>query len=324
MDTATKIGLAALLLATIGALDFLVIRAVSRRWGGHSQGLNRRLQAIAARRSTPNDHLFKEEHNPTGGLATWLAARMPGLEGVQKLLIRAGSVQTASHVLNLTLGAATVLGLVSYFASHSFLLATAAAMLSIGVPLLRLKGLAAKRRRMFTDQLPDALDFMSRALRAGHSLSIAIGMVADELPDPIGHEFRLVFDEVNFGISFQDALIKMPQRIDSSDLGFFVVAVLIQRETGGNLSDLLHGLAGTVRERLKLQGRVRVLSSEGKYSGVMLGALPFLMAAALSAINPKYMDVLWHTPKGNHLVYGGLFAMAIGFAWMWKITQIRV
>jgi tight adherence protein B len=276
------------------------------------------------KRSTPTDNLLKSSGVPTNRLTLWLADNIPGLDGLQLLLMRAGSDQTAAHVFNVTLGLALALGLTIWLATNYIILGVLVFGLTIALPLLRLIVMASRRKALFTEQLPDALDFMSRALRAGHSLSIAIGMVSDELPDPIGGEFKTVFDEVNFGISFQEALSKMPQRIDSSDLNFFVVAVLIQRETGGNLSDLLHSLAGTVRERLKLKGRVRVLAAEGKYSGIILGTLPFFMAGALTALNPTYMAILWDTKAGNQLVYGALCAMAFGFAWMWKIAQIKV
>jgi len=324
MGTGTKIGILLLVLIVIGALDYVVIRAVSRHWGRRNSGLSKRLNAIAMKRSTPTDNLLKSSAVPTNRLSQWLADHVPGLDGLQLLLMRAGSEQLASHVLNLTLGTALAFGMATWLATNSAFLGVLALGLTATLPLLRLIIKASRRKTLFTDQLPDALDFMSRALRAGHSLSIAIGMVSDELPDPIGGEFKTVFDEVNFGISFQEALSKLPQRIDSSDLNFFVVAVLIQRETGGNLSDLLHSLAGTVRERLKLKGRVRVLASEGKYSGIILGTLPFFMAGALTALNPTYMAILWDTPAGNQLVYGALVAMAFGFAWMWKIAQIKV
>lgn len=330
MHSGLSIALGVLVLVVIVGLDFAAILSVWRRWGGRHKTLTARLNAIALQRqgqgagsgARPGGELARVAAHE--GWIVRLARRTPMLERLQTLLMRAGSAQPAEHVLNLLVLAALGTGLLFGLISKSVLLALVMAALGVVFPLLWFSLRASRRLALFTEQLPEALDFMSRALRAGHSLSVAIGMVADELPDPIRGEFATVFDEVNFGISFTDALSKMPDRIDSSDLNFFVVAVLIQRETGGNLSDLLHSLAQTIRERLKLKGRVRVLSSEGRYSGILLGILPFLMAGALSVINPKYMSLLWDTETGNRLVTGAGFAMVIGFVWMWKLTRIKV
>lgn len=153
---------------------------------------------------------------------------------------------------------------------------------------------------------------------------MAFQMVAEELPEPISGEFRQVFDEINFGTSFQEAFGGLAYRIESQDLGFFVVGVLIQRETGGNLSELLHNLSTTIRERFKLQGKVRTLAAEGKYSGILLGSLPAIMGFVLSLINPAYMSELWDTHTGQKWLTIGVCLMIAGFAWMWKIAQIRV
>lgn len=311
-------------LAIIAGLDFAAIWTVRKRWGNRRKVLAKRLNAIAMQRRGVEVAPALAKKAAREGWVVRLARRTPVLEFLQNLLMRAGSDQAAEHVISIVVAAALGLGLIVSLIAGSILAGVLAGLVVVAGTILWLAGKATKRERLFTEQLPDALDFMSRALRAGHSLSVAIGMVADELPEPIGGEFRSVFEEVNFGISFQEALSKLPQRINSSDLNFFVVAVLIQRETGGNLSDLLHSLATTVRERLKLKGRVRVLSAEGKYSGILLGILPFLMAGAMTAINPKYMSVLWETPTGHKLVAGSTVAILIGFAWMWKLTKIKV
>ncbi len=324
MDSGTKIALVILVLVIIAGLDVAAIWTVRKRWGNRRKVLAQRLHSIAMHRRGVEELPTLAKKTARTGWLIDLVRRTPALDFLQSLLMRSGSDQAAEHVFSVVVAFALGLGLITALVSGSWLLGMLFVLLVIAGTVMRLSYRAAKRERAFTEQLPDALDFMSRALRAGHSLSVAIGMVADELPEPISGEFRTVFEEVNFGISFQDSLSKMPQRIESSDLNFFVVAVLIQRETGGNLSDLLHSLANTVRERIKLHGRVRVLSAEGKYSGVLLGILPFLMAGALSLINPKYMQVLWTTPIGHTLVTTSLIALTIGFVWMWQLTKIKV
>jgi tight adherence protein B len=165
---------------------------------------------------------------------------------------------------------------------------------------------------------------MARALRSGHGLTMAFQTVADELPAPVSEEFQQVCDELKFGNSFHDALSKMPERINSSDLSFFVLGILIQRETGGNLSDLLNSLSSTVRDRLKLHGKVRTLAAEGKFSGILLGTLPFALALIMTFLNPTYMGNLWFTPVGHKWLTIGSVMLLLGFAWMWKIAQIKV
>jgi len=126
------------------------------------------------------------------------------------------------------------------------------------------------------------------------------------------------------GMSFDEAMGDLAERIQSSDLNFLVIALTIQRKTGGNLAELLSTLSGTVRERIKLKGKIRVLASEGKLSGVMIGALPFVLGLILSFVNPVYMATLWTTPAGQKLVLAGLVMMLLGALWMWKIVQIKV
>jgi tight adherence protein B len=192
------------------------------------------------------------------------------------------------------------------------------------LPVLRLIHIAKKRRRQFEARLPEALDFMARALRAGHSITVAIGMAGDELADPIRTEFKTVFDEIGFGISFEEAMTEMALRIRSSDLDFLVTALLIQRETGGNLTELLDGLAKTVRDRIKLQGKVKTLSSEGRLSAILLGTLPFILGGVLSFLNPQYMSVLWSTPKGQSMLMTGALLLVLGFISLSRIVRIKV
>jgi tight adherence protein B len=192
------------------------------------------------------------------------------------------------------------------------------------LPVFQLIHVAQKRRRQFEAKLPEALDFIARALRAGHSITVSIGMAGDELADPIRTEFKTVFDEIGFGISFEEAMTEMAQRIRSSDLDFLVTALLIQRETGGNLTELLDGLAKTVRDRIKLQGKVKTLSSEGRLSAILLGTLPFILGGVLSFLNPQYMSVLWSTPKGQSMLMTGALLLVLGFISLSRIVRIKV
>ena len=186
----------------------------------------------------------------------------------------------------------------------------------------------AKRRRARIErierQFPEALDLMGRAMRSGHAFPSAVKMVADEMPDPLGHDFRILFDEMNYGVSANDALAHLADRVPVPDVSYFVVAVMIQRESGGNLAELLDKIAAIVRDRLKLLGEVRTLSAEGKLSAIILTALPFCVGLVVNLVNPKFMDVLWTDPAGLRMVGVALFMMLVGILWMRKIIQIRV
>ncbi|MFZ4499688.1 MAG: type II secretion system F family protein, partial [Burkholderiales bacterium] len=155
-------------------------------------------------------------------------------------------------------------------------------------------------------------------------LMAGIGMVARELRDPVAEEFASVFEEVKFGVPLGEALNRMALRVDSRDLDFFVTAVGIQHETGGNLAELLGGLSGTVRERMKLAGKVRALSSEGRLSGVLMMVLPFALGAIMTSINPDYMSLLWRTPEGRQTVAVMLLMMLVGSVWIQALVRIRV
>jgi tight adherence protein B len=186
----------------------------------------------------------------------------------------------------------------------------------------------AKRRRERIDrverQFPEALDLMGRAMRAGHSFPTAVKMVGDEIPAPLGPDFRLLFDEMNYGVPANEALTRLADRVPVSDISYFVVAVMIQRESGGNLAELLDKISAIVRERLKLLGQVRTLSAEGRLSAVILTALPFGVAFVVNLTNPKFLSVLWTDPAGLRMVGLALFMMIIGILWMRRIIRIHV
>lgn len=201
------------------------------------------------------------------------------------------------------------------------------AVLGLGLALFpwwRVASRRSARVERIEHQFPEALDLMSRAMRAGHAFPSAVKMVADELPAPLGRDFRILFDEMNYGVSANDALTRLAERVPVPDVSYFVVAVLIQRESGGNLAELLDKIATIVRERLKLLGEIRTLSAEGKLSAIILTALPFGVGLAVNLVNPKFMDVLWTDPVGLRMVGMALFMMALGVLWMRSIIRIRV
>jgi len=181
-----------------------------------------------------------------------------------------------------------------------------------------------QRLAMFERQFPEGLELVSRALRAGHAFSVGLKMVGEEAADPIGKEFRRVFDEVSMGIALPEALANMTHRVDSVDLRFFITSVLVQRETGGNLAEILDSLAGLIRQRFELQLRVMALSAEGRMSAVVLLGLPIFVGALLYTTNREYMEVLFTDPMGQSLATVGSIMMVIGAVVMKRMVAIKV
>ena len=253
-----------------------------------------------------------------------LLLEIPRIHQLDRLLLQSGlALNVAGFLWLIILGALAGFILAMVFGLPLF--AIIGATVAMGaLPLFYV--LNAKRKRLITfeQQLPDALDLMGRALRAGHAFSSALKMVGDEMPEPVAGEFRTTFDELNYGISLQDALQNMATRMPSDDLRYFVIAVLIQRETGGNLTELLDSISALIRARLRLMGTIRVLSAEGRLSAWILSLLPFAMAIILSIINPKYISILWTDPLGLKLVWIMLVMMVVGVYWMRRVIRIHV
>jgi tight adherence protein B len=257
-------------------------------------------------------------------LETSLRTRSRTFKQLDNLVKRAHSPLTAVRLMGLMLALFTVVvGLGLLHQTNLLLLLLLAATIA-SMPLLWLFRQANQRHKAFGDKLPETLDYISRALRSGQSLTSAIGLVGKEFPDPTGREFKTVFDEIGFGIPFKDAISHLADRIPSSDLNFFVISLMIQHETGGNLAELLDGLAKTMRERVKLRGKIRTLSAEGRISAWVLGILPFVVIGLVMITNPGYISVLWTTPQGQTLTLIGVGLMGLGFFAFNRIIQIKV
>ncbi len=181
-----------------------------------------------------------------------------------------------------------------------------------------------KRMRKFQTQLPEALDLMARSLRAGHAFSTGMKLAAEEFEDPLGPEFSLTLDEINFGLGVPEALTNFVNRVECQDLNFFVVAVILQRETGGNLAEIMESIAHLIRERFKLFGKIRTLAAEGKLSMWVLLALPFFIIGALFVVNPEYIKILFIEPVGRIMCGIALFMMFIGYLVMRRMVNIEV
>ncbi|MEP6875229.1 MAG: type II secretion system F family protein [Burkholderiales bacterium] len=254
-----------------------------------------------------------------------LLLSLPRAHSLDRFILQAGLEWTVSSLL-LSCAALGITGyMVTVWVLHQTpLLGAAAGAVLIAVPLLYVQRKRSRRLTRMEQQLPEALDLVTRALRSGHSFSSGLQMIGEEMAEPIANEFRIVSDEVNFGVSLQQALTNLSERIPLTDLRYFVVAVLIQRDSGGNLTEVLGNLSRLIRERLKLLSKVRVLSAEGRLSAWILGLMPFALGAVMNLLNPAFMSPLWKDPLGIAILKYMLILMAVGLLMLKKIVRIRV
>ena len=221
-----------------------------------------------------------------------------------------------------------VLGLGSYLVSSYFLphfyfslpiAAAAAAIPFVAVTIMR-----QMRLRKFEEHFPEALDLLGRAVRAGHAFTTGLEMISKESPEPLAGEFRTTFEEQNFGLPLRDALLNLTERVPIIDVRFFVTALLIQKETGGNLAEILDGLARVIRDRFRIYREVRVRTAQGRLTAGILIALPIFMMLILSVLNPKYIGVLFTDPKGPFVLATAAIMQLVGSAILWKIIHFEV
>lgn len=322
------IGLSLFVLVTFVAI-VLLVEGAYLLWndykGPEVQRLEKRLRSLSAgRHGAEAGSLLKQRSLSDTPWVERLLLAFPRVSSLDRLLTQSGSEMTVSRFLLVSLLAGAAAFLLLLVLRTPLFFAVAIGVVAAVVPLLFVLGARSKRLHKFDEQLPDALDLLSRALRAGHAFPSAMQMVATEAADPIGSEFQITFEEINYGVSVGDAMLNLATRVPSIDLRYFVISVLLQRETGGNLSELLDNLSKLIRERFKLLGRIRVLAAEGKLSAYILIALPFVTALMIFLVNPKFMSVLWTDPAGLNFIFAAMLAMILGAFWMWRIVKIRV
>jgi tight adherence protein B len=207
---------------------------------------------------------------------------------------------------------------------HNPLLALLTAVCGFTLPFVYLCFMKRKRIEKFQAQLPDGLDLVARSLRAGHAFNSGMKLAADEFPDPLGIEFQGSLEEINFGVSIQQALKGLAERMDCAEARYFVVAVILQRETGGNLAELLEGLAQLMREKVKFEGKVRALAAEGKITAVILVLTPLLMALYMESVSAGYLNIFVTHPIGRIMLYSCSAMMVAGIIVLRKMVDIKI
>jgi tight adherence protein B len=298
----------------------------SARFGAESTRLKRRIASIANHDLDRSDYdgILKNRYAAQSDSYNQFLINLPFVNKLDELLMQSGKLWTVAKLFRISgiaMIVAFVLGMVLNF-NFSLLLPIAFAAASL--PLVYLFRAREQRFRKFEEQLPEAIDSICRSLRAGHAFTSAFSLVGQEMADPIAAEFRIAMEENNLGMSINDAMHNLAKRVPLTDLRFFVIAVLVQRETGGNLAEILGNISTIVRDRFKLLRHIRVLTAEGRLSALILALMPFIMVALLSALNPTYAPTLFSTPTGQYFIKVGLVMMLIGIIWMRNIVNIKM
>jgi len=250
--------------------------------------------------------------------------QLPGMEAFGRLVEQAGWIVPAYRVATLSLGLAGAAAVVSLLLTRNLLIVLPVTAFIAGLPLFKARADRASRLEKFEAQLPDALDLMSRSLRAGNPLMESFKFVSEEMKPPIAAEFGRAWSNVNYGVSLKVSLADFLERTPSVSLRSLATAILVQRETGGNLAEILDKITQVLRARAKFQRRLKTLTAEGRLSGWVLGALPLVLAGVISLTSPTYLPMLLTDPTGIRLVWSCLMLMAFGLFWISRIVKIQV
>jgi tight adherence protein B len=276
----------------------------------------------------------QEPGEPGDLLRTVSAGPLPNIDRVARQALKGSSFElwleqtgtglSVSACILMTLALGVAGGAVGMMLAGRLWAAAIGLLLGLCVLPLVLRYKRSARLYKFEEMFPEALDLLSRSIRAGHAFSAGMKMVAEELGEPVGPEFRKAFDEQNFGLPLKESLDNLSIRIPILDVRFFATAVLIQRETGGNLSEILDNLANVVRERFKIRRQIRTHTAHGRFTGYVLMALPAFLGLALSFINPEHMNRLFEEPIGQMMIVTSIIMQAIGYVWIKQVVKIEV
>lgn len=296
------------------------------RYGAEATRLRHRIESIASHDLDRYSYqgILKNRYAEQASPFNRFLLNLPFANKIDELLVQSGELWTIKKFFSLSGLSALVAIVIAFILNLNWSFLLVIVLLASLLPLFYLIRAKNKRFKKFEEQLPEAIDSICRSLKAGHAFNSAFSLVGEEFPDPIAAEFRITMEENNLGININDAMTNLVKRVPITDLSFFVIAVTIQRETGGNLAEILGNISQVIRERFKLFRHVKVLSAEGRFSAVILGSMPFAMVAFLSFANPEYATLLFHTPDGQYLLKIASVFMIVAILWMRNIIKIRV
>lgn len=278
----------------------------------------------SARAEATGQTILKEEGYSSNPELSRIIQQIPGGLGTLTLIRQAGREWTVSSVMGISLAATVVTAWITSFFVPSMLLALVAGVVAGAVPYLVLLIMREQRFRKCDQLLPEAIDLMARGLRAGHALIAVLEMIANEMAEPISSEFRRLHEEHQLGLPLRDATLNLVGRLPRDDVRFLATAILMQKETGGNLAAILDKTAAVARERSRLRGQLKIYTAQGRVTGWVLCIMPFVMFGLLSIINWNFEKLLITEPIGRNLIYAGLCLMVIGVLVIRKIIAVKV
>jgi len=313
------------LTVVLGTLGLALLLEVVQE-GRRRKQMVRELQSLAA--------LDQEVLSGTGGILrrpmeqqpAWvrsLAAFTPSVRDLGLLIQQAGLSWRIEMLALASVGLGLGLGMVVLLGTTIMPLAVLAAAFGAYLPIFYLRWKRTRRTEAFEAGLPDAIDLLARTIRAGHPLSAGLKMVAEEASQPIAGEFQQTFEEQRFGLPFDDAIIAMADRVDLVDVRILVTAILIQREVGGNLAEVLDNLASVIRARFTIRRQLRVYTAQGRFTGYTLALLPIIVGTVIYMLNPSYMQLLFTHPLGKLMVTVAAVMQVIGYYWIRRIVDIE-
>ncbi len=305
------------------SLAFLTesLREVRRR-----RDFRRQLEAVAGKDEVSDELLSTSvlRDRATDSRLDSVLTALPQVQDLKVLLEQADLNWTPGTFITISVGLATALSASAFILSQSAVPTLVAGLAGLAFPLFYVKRLKKRRIRRFEEQFPEAIDLLGRSMRAGHAFPTGLKVVAEESPEPMSTEFRQIFEEQKFGLPLEDSLLGMADRVDLVDVRIFVTAILIQREVGGNLAEILDKIAYTIRERFMLQRQIRVYTAQGRLTGYILSAMPILLGLAIFALNPEYMAILFEEPTGKVLIAAAAVLQFLGFLTIRRIIDIEI
>ncbi len=318
--------IAALVFVIVAAGVFVAASILDKR-SERARLLRDRLAAVqkaAEREPSEELALLRDEMLSEIPALDTLLRRSARVSNLQIMLSQADLDIRAGNMLLLCAGTGIAAAIAGFYLGGAFIFAWLGLVLGAFLPYSYASYRRSKRFQKFEELFPEAIDTLARAVRAGHAFTTALELIANEVAEPIASEFRKLFEEQKFGLPVRDALINLTQRVPLVDVKFFVTAVMLQRETGGNLAEILDNLSYVIRERFKIMRQVRVFTAQGRLTMALLMALPPVIVMVMLVMSPNFIRPLFTDPLGHALVVGGIILQTIGYFWIRKVIRIQV
>jgi tight adherence protein B len=310
-----------------GAVVGVYLLLASRPDAALRRTVEGRLQQIGGAPEAPAgsaDSLFRTATTGPVPLIDRVAKHAVKGLAVERWVEQSGLKLTISGLFMIALGLGVLCAMIAMGIDHHWWSAVGGFVAGVAMPFAFVKSRRTARMNKFEEQFPEALDLMARSIRAGHAFGAGLKMVSDELHDPVGPEFRKSFEEQNFGLSMKESLNNLAMRVPLLDVRFFATAVLIQRETGGNLAETLENLETILRKRQQMRLKIKAMSSEATASALIIGSLPFVMATLMSFVSPAYLSTLFTDPLGRLMLAGGGGSLLVGVVIMRQMVRFEI